>query len=193
MYSRTSTTLALATALTLAIGLSACGPKKTPAPPPVVEAPAPAPAQVVVPPPAPDTSMDKKPGPLDGDVLAAYEYAVKMGLLGDIYFDFDKFDLRGDARDRLQKNAEFMKDFPQFTFGLEGHCDERGTNEYNLALGEKRANAAKDYLVSLGVDAGRVRTISYGEEKPFCTSHNEACWQENRRGHFVMTGKTNAG
>lgn len=193
MYRRIPTALVVATTLILAAGLAACGPKETPEPAPMMEEPAPAPAQPVAPPPAPDTSMDEKPGPLDGDVLEAYEYAVKMGLLGDIYFDFDKYDLRADARDRLRKNADFMKEFPQFTYGLEGHCDERGTNEYNLALGERRANAAKDYLISLGVDPARVRTISYGEERPFCTSRNESCWQQNRRGHFVMTGKTSAG
>jgi peptidoglycan-associated lipoprotein len=83
-----------------------------------------------------------------------------------------------------------MSEYPTLEFGLEGHCDERGTNEYNLALGERRANAAKDYLVSLGVDSSRVRTISYGEEKPFCMTHDESCWQLNRRGHFVLTGRT---
>lgn len=152
----------------------------------------PAPAQTVAPPPAPPTTMDKTPPELAGDVVAAYEYAVKQGLLGDIYFDFDKYELRPDARERLRKNADFMKEYPEFTYGLEGHCDERGTNEYNLALGERRANAAKDYLTSLGVASSRVRTISYGEEKPFCMGHDESCWGRNRRGHFVMTGK-NAG
>lgn len=194
MYRRTSTAVAWGAALVLVVGLVACGPKEVPEPAPVMEVEEPpAPAVTVAPPTAPDTSMDETPGPLDRGVVEAYEYAVREGLLGDIYFDFDKYDLRPDARERLRKNADFMKERPEFAYGLEGHCDERGTNEYNLALGERRANAAKDYLVSLGVSASRLRTISYGEEKPFCMGHDESCWQRNRRGHFVMTGRTNAG
>lgn len=156
----------------------------------MMEMPKEEPAEEVAPPPAPSPVADEKPSPLDGETMEAYKYAVEQGLLGDIYFDFDKYDLRMDARERLRKNADFMKEYSQFTYGLEGHCDERGTNEYNLALGERRANAAKDYLVSLGVDPSRLRTISYGEERPFCTTSNEECWQKNRRGHFVMTGRT---
>lgn len=190
MYRRTSTAAAWAAALVLVAGLVACGPKDEPVVAPVMEEEPPPIAETVPPPPAPDISMDEKPGPLDGELIAAYEYAVKQGMLGDVYFDFDKYDLRLDARERLRKNADFMNEYPQFTYGLEGHCDERGTNEYNLALGERRANAAKDYLVSLGIDANRLRTISYGEEKPFCMGHDESCWQLNRRGHFVMTGRT---
>ncbi len=191
MHRRTSTALALAIALILVAGLTACGPKDAPEPAPMmdVETP-PAPAEKVEPTPAPDTSMDTKPSILDKDLQGIQDEAVRTGLLGDIFFDFDKFDLRADARERLQKNADFMNQYPTLEFGLEGHCDERGTNEYNLALGERRAHAAKDYLVSLGVSSNRVRTISYGEEKPFCMGHSESCWQENRRGHFVLTGRT---
>ncbi len=90
-------------------------------------------------------------------------------MIGDVFFDFDQSELRADARDRLAKNAEFLAAHPQFTVTIEGHCDERGTNEYNLALGDRRAAAARDYLQSLGVAADRLRTISYGEERPFCT------------------------
>ncbi|MCP4201761.1 MAG: peptidoglycan-associated lipoprotein Pal [bacterium] len=152
----------------------------------------PAPAEVVAPTPAPDTTMDEIPPLLEGELIEIQERAIAQGLLGDVFFDFDKFDLRPDARERLQKNAQFMREYSMLEFGLEGHCDERGTNEYNLALGERRANAAKDYLISLGVSASRVRTISYGEEKPFCMGHNEDCWQKNRRGHFVLTGRTDS-
>ncbi len=191
MHRRTSTALALAIALILVAGLTACGPKDAPEPAPMmdVETP-PAPAEKVEPTPAPDTSMDTKPSILDKDLQGIQDEAVRTGLLGDIFFDFDKFDLRADARERLQKNADFMNQYPTLEFGLEGHCDERGTNEYNLALGERRAHAAKDYLVSLGVSSNRVRTISYGEEKPFCMGHDESCWQDNRRGHFIVTGRT---
>lgn len=191
MHRRTSTALALAIALILVAGLTACGPKDAPEPAPMmdVEAP-PAPAEEVAPTPAPDTSMDTKPSILDKDLQGIQDEAVRTGLLGDIFFDFDKFDLRADARERLQKNADFMNQYPTLEFGLEGHCDERGTNEYNLALGERRAHAAKDYLVSLGVSSNHIRTISYGEEKPFCMGHDESCWQDNRRGHFIVTGRT---
>ena len=82
-----------------------------------------------------------------------------------------------------------MRDNPALLFTIEGHCDERGTNEYNIALGQRRAAAAKDYIVSLGVEDARLRTISYGEERPFCTESDEACWQSNRRAHFVATGR----
>jgi len=104
----------------------------------------------------------------------------------DAYFDFDKADIRPDARDALSKTAQFLRSYPQVKVTLEGHCDERGSTEYNLALGDRRAVAAKDFLVSLGVTADRIQTVSYGKERPFCTDHDETCWQQNRRGHFVM-------
>jgi peptidoglycan-associated lipoprotein len=104
----------------------------------------------------------------------------------DAYFDYDKADIRADAREALGKTADFLRNYPQVKVTIEGHCDERGSTEYNLALGDRRANAVKQYLVSLGISADRLNTISYGKEKPFCTEHNEECWQTNRRGHFVM-------
>lgn len=103
----------------------------------------------------------------------------------DAYFDYDKADIRPDAREALSKTADFLKGHPQFKVTIEGHCDERGSTEYNLGLGDRRASAAKQYLVSLGVPADRLTTVSFGKEKPFCTEHNEPCWQQNRRGHFV--------
>ena len=104
----------------------------------------------------------------------------------DAYFDLDKADIRADARDALTRTAQFLRSYPQVKVTLEGHCDERGSTEYNLALGDRRAQAAKDFLVAAGIAADRVQTISYGKERPFCMDHNEACWQQNRRGHFVM-------
>lgn len=104
----------------------------------------------------------------------------------DAYFDTDKSDLRPDARDALTKDAEFLRSYPDVRISLEGHCDERGSTEYNLGLGERRADAAKNYLVSLGIAANRVDTVSWGKERPFCTEHDESCWQQNRRAHFVM-------
>ncbi len=103
----------------------------------------------------------------------------------DAYFDFNKADVRPDARDALAKTAEFLRNYPQVRVTIEGHCDERGSTEYNLALGDRRANAVKQYLVSLGISADRLSTVSFGKEKPFCNESNEACWQQNRRGHFV--------
>ena len=104
----------------------------------------------------------------------------------DAYFDLDKADIRSDARAALAKTADFLRNYPQVRVVSEGHCDERGSTEYNLALGDRRAVAVKEYLVSLGIGADRMSTVSYGKEKPFCMESNEACWQKNRRGHFVM-------
>jgi peptidoglycan-associated lipoprotein len=103
----------------------------------------------------------------------------------DAYFDFNKADIRPDARAALAKTADFLRNYPQLRVTVEGHCDERGSTEYNLALGDRRAGAVKQYLVSLGLSADRISTVSFGKEKPFCTQSNEACWQQNRRGHFV--------
>jgi peptidoglycan-associated lipoprotein len=104
----------------------------------------------------------------------------------DAYFDLDKADIRADARNALSMTAQFLRSYPQIKVAIEGHCDERGSTEYNIALGDRRAQAAKDFIVSLGVPADRIQTVSYGKERPFCTEHDEACWQQNRRAHFVM-------
>ncbi|HUC52572.1 MAG TPA: peptidoglycan-associated lipoprotein Pal [Candidatus Cybelea sp.] len=103
----------------------------------------------------------------------------------DAYFDYDKADIRPDARTALSHTADFLKAHPSIRAAIEGHCDERGSTEYNLGLGDRRANAVKQYLVSLGVPADRLTTVSFGKEKPFCMEHIETCWQQNRRGHFV--------
>jgi peptidoglycan-associated lipoprotein len=104
----------------------------------------------------------------------------------DVFYELDKSDLRPDARDALTKDAEFLRSYPQVRVSIEGHCDERGSTEYNLGLGQRRAEAAKNYLISLGISADRMETVSWGKERPFCMDHNEGCWQQNRRGHFVM-------
>ncbi|MEI8185446.1 MAG: peptidoglycan-associated lipoprotein Pal [Chlorobiaceae bacterium] len=105
--------------------------------------------------------------------------------LGDVFYDFDKSELRTDAVEQLQNNAKWLNENQSSKVTIEGHCDERGTNEYNLALGERRANSAKTYLVNLGADASRINTVSFGEEKPFDQGHNEEAWAQNRRAHFV--------
>lgn len=104
----------------------------------------------------------------------------------DIYFEFDRSDLDQSAREILQADAEWLRQNPSASVQIEGHCDERGTAEYNLALGAKRAEAAKDYLTTLGIDGQSLSTISYGQELPVCTEHNEDCWQKNRHDRFVI-------
>jgi peptidoglycan-associated lipoprotein len=149
-----------------------------PDPGPVSAAPAPVPA------PAPD------PDPLAGDIDSVNEYLLGRGLLGDAYFEYDRTDLSPEVRDRLARNARFLKEHPQFLVTIEGHCDERGTGEYNLALGERRAASVRDYLVSLGVPANRLSILSYGKERPVCEDPDEGCWRRNRRGHHRVTGRS---
>jgi len=104
----------------------------------------------------------------------------------DAYFDYDKADIRADARDALSQTAQFLRSYPQMKIVVEGHCDERGSTEYNLALGDRRAAAVKQFLTSLGITADRMETVSYGKERPFCSASTEDCWKQNRRGHIVM-------
>ncbi|HWH80428.1 MAG TPA: peptidoglycan-associated lipoprotein Pal [Candidatus Binatus sp.] len=106
--------------------------------------------------------------------------------LKDVFFDFDRYDLSGEARSVLRTNADWLKSNTSARVEIEGHCDDRGTNEYNLALGAKRAQAARDYLGSLGITSERLSTISYGEEIPVCREQQESCWKQNRRARFVI-------
>lgn len=174
--------------LALVASLSACAKKAPVAPPP------PPPAAPEAPPPAPP------PPPRPEVVPQVDEYTRlkamsadeldKLGLLADVYFDYDKAEIREADRATLAKNADALKKYDFLRVTLEGHCDERGTVEYNLALGERRAKAAFDYLVSLGVPADRLKTVSYGKEMQVCSESNEACWQKNRRAKPTVTGKT---
>jgi peptidoglycan-associated lipoprotein len=109
--------------------------------------------------------------------------------LGDAFFDYDQNTLRDDARQALQQDAQWLAKWPQTTIRVDGHCDERGSAEYNLALGDRRAAAVRDYLASLGVRPDRIQTRSLGTEAPFCRESGESCWSQNRRGHFEITGK----
>ena len=104
----------------------------------------------------------------------------------DVYFDYDKSDVRSDQQSSVQADAQFLTQHANMNITIEGHCDERGSTEYNLALGDQRASAVKSALTTLGISASRIKTISYGKEKPFCNESNEACWQQNRRGHLVL-------
>ena len=107
----------------------------------------------------------------------------------DVYFDYDKSDIRDDQKTTLSDASDFLKANSSLRFTIEGHCDERGSEEYNLGLGDRRANAIKNYLISLGIGADRMNPISYGKERPQCREATEECYQQNRRGHFVMTGR----
>jgi peptidoglycan-associated lipoprotein len=133
-------------------------------------------ARVTVTPPPVVTPPKPQPG-----LSELFDQNVK-----DAFFDFNKSDIRADAREALAKTAEFLRSYPQIRVTVEGHCDERGSTEYNLGLGERRAQAAKNYLISLGITADRMNTVSWGKERPFCGEHTEECWQSNRRAHFVM-------
>jgi peptidoglycan-associated lipoprotein len=142
----------------------------------------------------PPTVEDPVEDPLmSADLQVVNDELRRRGFSPDIYFNLDDSSLSDESRERLARNAELLRAQPQFMLTVEGHADERGTNEYNLALGERRANAVRDYLSSLGVDGGRMRTLSYGEERPVCTTSDEGCWSQNRRGHLVITGRANVG
>ncbi len=123
----------------------------------------------------------KEPG-IAGDVF-------ESKMLKDIHFDFDKYDIRSGDTEVLKENAALLMKHPKVKIQIEGYCDERGTNEYNLALGERRANAAKKYLISLGLSAEQISVISYGEERPVDPGHNEEAWAKNRRDHFIVLSK----
>ena len=155
------------------------------APAPAAPAPAPVPAPRAVEPAAPAPSVTPAPAPVPAQPPAPKEF-VAADVLKDIHFDFDKYDIRpGDAK-ILDANTQWMKANPKYLVLIEGHADERGTNEYNLALGERRAKASLSYLVSQGVQATRFTLISYGEERPQCAERTEACWARNRRAHFLV-------
>ncbi|HEX5757696.1 MAG TPA: peptidoglycan-associated lipoprotein Pal [Thermoanaerobaculia bacterium] len=178
------TVLAISSVVVLLVSMS-CARKKPvvpPAPPPVETSAAPAPA---APPEEPAAPAD----PLAGDLDSVNEYVRTQGLLRDVYYAYDSAALSPEARQALAANARFLSGHPEFEVVIEGHCDERGTNEYNLALGERRASSARDYLASLGVRGDRLRTLSYGEERPACHDSDEACWSQNRRCHFLIAAR----
>jgi peptidoglycan-associated lipoprotein len=185
---------ALIPALVVAVlVLSAACSKKAPAtaplppPPPAPTAPPPPP-----PPPPPPAPAPAAPKPLTEDEVYAKKTLAELNAekpLEDVYFDYDQADLKADARASLSKNAEWMKRWAATKVLVEGHCDSRGTNEYNLALGEKRAAAVRDYLTGLGIAADRIQIITKGEESPFCLDETESCFAQNRRGHFILSAK----
>ena len=135
--------------------------------------------------PAPMAKEEPKPEPKPEPAPVAYK-APGVIMQEDIYFDFDRASLTPAAQDNLLRKAEWLRENSDATVTIEGHCDVRGTNEYNLALGDRRAESAKAFLVNLGIAVSRVTTISYGEERPVCTQKDEECWAKNRRDNFVV-------
>ena len=140
---------------------------------------------VVAPPARPATGSDAEAAVLSQDLATLN----RKGYLVDAFFDFQRTELREDARAALARDAQWLHRFPSVEVLLEGHCDDRGTDAYNLALGEQRAAAVRGYLISLGISDARIRTVSFGKERPFCTEDDERCWQENRRAHVLVTAK----
>jgi len=184
------TTIVLLVTLTV----TACA-KKIPPPPPPPPAPPAAPAAPPPPPPPPPAAA--APAPAPPRALTEEEIFARKSLdelnaerpLLDVSFDYDMSLIRDDQRAILQKNADFMRKWTAVRVTVEGHADARGTSEYNLALGERRGNAVKDYLTGLGIAAERMVVISKGEESPLCTEETEGCFARNRRGHFIISAK----
>jgi peptidoglycan-associated lipoprotein len=171
-------------------------PKKKPAPPKdeikmeTTKVTPPPPTQEIPAKPAAPQQDQQEVDPLaSGDLRLVNEEARRQGFSANIYFTFDKSDLSDEARAALTRNADFLRAHPEFVLTIEGHADERDTNEYNLALGDRRANGVRAYLGSLGVNAGRLTTVSFGEERPVCTMSDESCWSQNRRAHMLITGR----
>ena len=190
--SRTSFVTAIV--LTMVIVLTGCAkkipppPPQPPAPPPVAVAPPPPPP----PPPPPAPAPAPPPRALTVDEIFQRKTLDELNAerpLSDVYFDYDMSGVRDDARAILQRDADYLRRWPSIKVTVEGHADARGTAEYNLALGERRGSAVKDYLVSLGIAADRILAISKGKEEPVCTEMTEACYMQNRRGHFIITAK----
>ncbi len=177
----------LVLALALVTTLPACGKKKV-APPP----PPPAPVAPEAPPPAPPPAEQAPPQVDEYARLKAMsaDEIEKLGLLDTVYFAYDSSDIRESERAALTKDADVLKKYDFLRVTIEGHCDERGTIEYNIALGERRSQAVIDYLASLGVAKDRLKNVSYGKEVPVCSESTEACWQKNRRGKPTVTSKT---
>jgi peptidoglycan-associated lipoprotein len=143
------------------------------------------------PPPPPPAPQPPPPAPTEAELFAqmSLEQLNAQQPLENVRFELDSADLSEAARASLQKNATWMNRWTSTRVTIEGHADSRGTSEYNLALGERRATSIRDYMVSLGVEAGRLAIVSYGEERPLCTEESEACWAQNRRGQFLITAK----
>lgn len=190
---RRDTTTLIAFAVLVTITVGACAKKAAP-----VARPMPPPADTATPPPTPPPPPQpvSEPVPVPPEPMAEDEIAGKSlddlnrdSPLQPLFYELDSSEVSAAGQQVLQANAAVLKKYPTWQITVEGHCDERGTAEYNLALGERRAVAAKNYLVSLGISADRIKTVSYGKEFPFDPGHDDAAWAKNRRAHFVITAK----
>jgi peptidoglycan-associated lipoprotein len=172
------------------IALGACKSSKLPPPPEPTPTPAPAPVEAVpeqvVEEPGAETIVSEE---VQEELPEDLELLNARGYLEDSFFETDRWDIKPEFREILAKNAAWLQQYPSVKILIEGHCDERNTREYNLALGERRAAAVRDYMVFLGIAPERVRTISYGEERPFAIGSTEEAWSLNRRAHFVITAR----
>ncbi len=180
--------------LLVTIAAGACGKKKPPIARPIPPPPAGSSTTITPPPeppaPAPEpTTVPPEPVPEDSIAAGSIDDINRNSPLKPVFYELDAAEVDADGQRVLQANAEVLRRYPSWQISVEGHCDERGTAEYNLALGERRAVAARNYLVSLGIPADRVKTVSYGKEFPFDPGHNEEAWSKNRRAHFVVTAK----
>jgi peptidoglycan-associated lipoprotein len=193
MRIRTASVAVLTGLVVASLALGACAPKKPPVARPLPPPPPTTPD--LPPPPPPPAPVAEKPvitaPPVAEDPMASrsIDDLNRDSPMRIVYYDYDSADLSAEARAALDANAATLKKYSAWTVTVEGHCDERGTAEYNLALGERRAAAAQAYLVALGIPASRIKTVSYGKEFPFDPGHDEAAWAKNRRAHFVITGK----
>jgi len=179
-------------ALLIIVVMASCSRQVPPPAPPPPAPPPPAATPPPPPPPPPPPAPEPPPPPPTEDEIFAQKTLAELNAemnLGDAFFDYDQSTIRDDARTVLQGNAEYLQRWTSTRVTIEGHADSRGTNEYNLALGDRRAAAVRDYLTSLAIGADRMLGVSRGEETPQCTQEDEACWQRNRRGHFVFTAK----
>jgi peptidoglycan-associated lipoprotein len=182
----------------ISILTAACAKKKVVVaqPPAPAAVAAPAPAQTPTPAPTPTAAQAPArtaPAPNYPDAVTRARIDELLAKIEDAYFDYDKASLRPDAMNALQADStelrDILKDYPDYKLTIEGHCDERGSAEYNIALGDRRAAAAKDYLVQVGIPSGQLSTVSYGKERPACQDHDEACWQKNRRIHVMASAQ----
>jgi peptidoglycan-associated lipoprotein len=181
--------------LSAAIAISGAGCAKN-VPQQAVASPLPPPTAPTRPPPPPPPPSPPPPARTPA-MLTEEEIFARKSLdqvnaekpLGDVYFDLDTSEIREDGRHALQRNADWLRKRASTRISIEGHCDSRGSSEYNLALGDRRASAAKTYLVNLGISANRILTVSKGKEEPVCRDDRESCWHQNRRGHFIVSAK----
>jgi peptidoglycan-associated lipoprotein len=184
----------LAVLVLVAISVAACAKKEPPVARPMPPPPPPAETTASRPPAPPEPVPEPAPVPpmpVTDDAIGSrsLDDINRDSPLRPVFFGLDQSDVDGAGQQALQANADVLKRYGTWQITIEGHCDERGTAEYNLALGERRAVAARTYLVSLGISADRIKTVSYGKEFPFDPAHNEAAWSKNRRAHFVVTAK----